>query len=358
MKKNNKSDIFRSAVYIFMLNLSVFIFLLSCIFTVVSEKNIFKYGPRKVISENFPLSNFIQKIGTNFNNTFGENYSNGICLKDDMLIKSYPKPNNKQIQKNIELLKNIKGDNINFAVVPVAAEVYKNKLPAVDKSYLLEHSTEKFFNDIPSNFVKIDLLGSLSACSDNYIYYRTSDVWTSEGAYYGYKKIITALGLEPLQLSNLSMTPEKVNYFGDLKVLSSNPYVRCDYIEKFEAIKNKNLVLSVKREDGIESSSIFYPEYLNTSDELKYYMGNANGSCKIKTNQIENGSLLLIGDKYADETIQFFINNYKNITYLNLENTPRPSKENSKKYTNVVVLFGADKLENQRFFEKIRDVLS
>lgn len=87
-------------------------------------------------------------------------------------------------------------------LVPSAQEFY---LPesARNQGRREKPNIEATYARISSAVHKADLLGELSAHTDEYIYFRTDHHWTGLGAYYGYRAICAALGFEPVALDHM-----------------------------------------------------------------------------------------------------------------------------------------------------------
>lgn len=111
-----------------------------------------------------------------------------IC-NDNYLMDKFTSYSQKQLAANAEALAELqkklaeKGISVSTMLVPVAAQVLSDKLPAcapvADYAAIL-----KVLSDAEVNVA--DIMSILAVHSDEAIYYRTDHHWTSLGAYYAY----------------------------------------------------------------------------------------------------------------------------------------------------------------------------
>lgn len=341
-----------------MFMLLLFCFVYSFVKIVSVNKSYSVKNFRAEICHNLPLSKSARKLGSKFSDAFSDGYYEDIYRTNGMLIKTKnPKFSNSDIKESARSFDNIyKNRNFYLAIVPSAASVYSDYLPQSDNSKLLKEKCNNFIGVIQENTRIINLYNVLNSKKENYIYYRTDDMWTSEGAYYAYNSIITAMGLNSVDLSYLQIQHVSGDYEGKLEKISGSPYISPDYIDRYDAVNSGNLVTRVKYSNSIKKISIFDDDYINSSDKLHYYLGDLSCSCKITTNSIENKELLVLGDDYSREIIQFFVNNFKRIDYVNIDSVNDGKKYKISDYDNCLVLFGDDKIGDRKFFDKLEQV--
>ena len=120
----------------------------------------------------------------------GKHESGGVYIcKDNYLMDKFTSYSQKQLAANAEALAELqkklaeKGISVSTMLVPVAAQVLSDKLPAcapvADYAAIL-----KVLSDAEVNVA--DIISILAAHSNEAIYYRTDHHWTSLGAYYAY----------------------------------------------------------------------------------------------------------------------------------------------------------------------------
>lgn len=120
----------------------------------------------------------------------GKRESGGVYIgRDKYLMDKFTSYSKKQLAANAaalaELQKKLAAEGISMdtILVPVAAQVLTDKLPAyapvADYAAILEVLTD-------AGVDTVDMLTALAAHSGENIYYRTDHHWTSLGAYYAY----------------------------------------------------------------------------------------------------------------------------------------------------------------------------
>lgn len=73
--------------------------------------------------------------------------------------------------------------------------------------------------------------------------------------------------------------------------------------------------------DGINeqhTNDIYFPDFLDTNDKYCFFLGHNRALTDIKTNTDTDKRLLLIKDSYANSIVPFFIQNYSQITVIDL----------------------------------------
>ena len=120
----------------------------------------------------------------------GKRESGGVYIcEDKYLMDKFTTYSKKQLATNAAALADLQeklaaeGVSMNTILVPMAAQVLTDKLPAyapvVDYAAILQVLTD-------AGGDTVDVFSALSAHSDENIYYRTDHHWTSLGAYYAY----------------------------------------------------------------------------------------------------------------------------------------------------------------------------
>ena len=249
----------------------------------------------------------------------------------------------KQLTANAEALAELQkklaeeGISVSTMLVPVAAQVLSDKLPAcapvADYAAIL-----KVLSDAGVNVT--DIMSILAAHSDEAIYYRTDHHWTSLGAYYAY---CTWRGIEP---AADEWTKEALcnNFRGTTwnKVpLPSDP------AEEITAwYKHANRRVSYNNGE-YETDSIYERKYLNGSDQYAAFL-NSNQAQTVIQGSGKEGKLLLIKDSYGNTFAQFPVEDYAEVHVIDLrffrDDIAEYAKAND--ITDTLVLYGV-----QSFFK-------
>lgn len=223
------------------------------------------------------------------------------------------------------------GVSMNTILVPMAAQVLTDKLPAyapvTDYTAILQVLTD-------AGVDTTDVLSALAAHSGENIYYRTDHHWTSLGAYYAY---CAWRGIEP----NVDEWTQEIlcdNFHGTTWNKVPLPSVPAEEITAW----HKHINRSVSYNNGqYETDSIYERKYLSGSDQYAVFL-NSNQAQAVIEGSGKSGKLLLIKDSYGNTFSQFPVEDYAEVHVLDLRffkgDVAEYAKENG--ITDTLVLYG------------------
>ena len=144
----------------------------------------------KYLTDQVPLRDGWVTMKTYMELAIGKRESGGVYIcKDKYLMDKFTSYSKKQLAANAAALADLQeklaaeGVSMNTILVPMAAQVLTDKLPAhapvADYAAILQVLTD-------AGVDTTDVLSALAAHSSENIYYRTDHHWTSLGAYYAY----------------------------------------------------------------------------------------------------------------------------------------------------------------------------
>lgn len=340
---------------------------LTCINIADSNKHISMYNnnPQKMIADNVPFSKYLKKAGIISNEVLSDDIINNIYSNGKMLLPVNSETDMQGLKKTVDDI-NIISEKLNgtsyFTIVPSASAVYSNIMPQIDSSGK-EADNMVYASSLLDKQIKfINIYNTLCSSDDNYIFYRTDSLWTSEGAYYAYKRIIRKIGFTPTDYSEYNIIHMKSDYYGNLYDLSGLNNVSYDYIDRFKSTK-KTKILNVIRSDDTQntSDSIYYDEFLNIKcKELFYYLGNPCSVIDIETNVNNSKTLLIFKDSFANEMIEFLSHHYKHITIVDPSLISDDDMELilNNEYTDILFICGYKTAESGGYFAKINSYLT
>ena len=223
------------------------------------------------------------------------------------------------------------GVSMNTILVPMAAQVLTDKLPAyapvADYAAILQVLTD-------AGDDTTDVLSALAAHSSENIYYRTDHHWTSLGAYYAY---CAWRGIEP---TAGEWTQEVLcnDFYGTTWNKVPLPSIPAEEITAWY----KHINRSVSYNNGqYETDSIYERKYLSGSDQYAVFL-NSNQAQTVIEGSGKSGKFLLIKDSYGNTSSQFPVENYAEVHVLDLRffkgDVVEYAKENS--ITDTLVLYG------------------
>ena len=292
----------------------------------------------KYLTDQVPLRDGWVTMKTYMELAIGKRESVGVYIcKDKYLMDKFTSYSKKQLVANAAALVDLQeklaaeGISMNTILVPMAAQVLTDKLPAyapvADYAAILQVLTD-------AGVDTTDVLSALVAHSSENIYYRTDHHWTSLGAYYAY---CAWRGIEP----NVDEWTQEVlcdDFYGTTWNKVPLPTVPAEEITAWY----KHINRSVSYNNGqYETDSIYERKYLSGSDQYAVFL-NSNQAQTVIEGSGKNGKLLLIKDSYGNTFSQFPVEDYAEVHVLDLRffkgDVTEYAKENG--ITDTLVLYG------------------
>ena len=292
----------------------------------------------KYLTDQVPLRDGWVTMKTYMELAIGKRESVGVYIcKDKYLMDKFTSYSKKQLVANAAALVDLQeklaaeGISMNTILVPMAAQVLTDKLPAyapvADYAAILQVLTD-------AGVDTTDVLSALVAHSSENIYYRTDHHWTSLGAYYAY---CAWRGIEP----NVDEWTQEVlcdDFYGTTWNKVPLPTVPAEEITAWY----KHINRSVSYNNGqYETDSIYERKYLSGSDQYAVFL-NSNQAQTVIEGSGKNGKLLLIKDSYGNTFSQFPVEDYAEVHVLDLRffkgDAVDYAKENG--ITDTLVLYG------------------
>ena len=292
----------------------------------------------KYLTDQVPLRDGWVTMKTYMELAVGKRESGGVYLcKDQYLMDKFTAYSKKQLTANVEALAELqsklaaKGVSMNTILVPMAAQVLADKLPAyapaADYTAILQVLTD-------AGVDAVNVWSTLAAHSGENIYYRTDHHWTSLGAYYAY------CAWRDIEPTAGEWTQEVLcdNFHGTTWNKVPLPTVPAEEITAWY----KHINRSVSYNNGqYETDSIYERKYLSGSDQYAVFL-NSNQAQTVIEGSGKNGKLLLIKDSYGNTFSQFPVEDYAEVHVLDLRffkgDVAEYAKENG--ITDTLVLYG------------------
>ena len=291
----------------------------------------------KYLTDQVPLRDGWVTMKTYMELTVGKRESGGVYIcKDKYLMDKFTSYSKKQLATNAAALADLQeklaaeGISMNTILVPVAAQVLTDKLPAyapaADYAAIFQVLTD-------AGVDTTDVLSALAAHSSENIYYRTDHHWTSLGAYYAY---CAWRDIEP----NADEWTQEIlcdNFHGTTWNKVPLPSVPAEEITAWY----KHINRSVSYNNGqYETDSIYERKYLSGSDQYAVFL-NSNQAQTVIEGSGKSGKFLLIKDSYGNTFSQFPVEDYAEVHVLDLRffkgDVAEYAKENS--ITDTLVLY-------------------
>ena len=251
----------------------------------------------------------------------GKKENNGVYYcGDNTLITRFDAPADETLDKNMSYV-NALADNVGdearvyFALIPGAAEIWKDKLPENAPNDSQLQIIEKAYGQCRAQTV--DMYSELNAHKDEYIFYRTDHHWTSLGAFYGYTSLCGALGLDAPQLSDYSPRTVSEDFYGTVYSSSGMSWIAPDSIQIFREDDGSFKLTNYPKGTPVEGK-LYDESFLEKKDKYAMFMGGNTPLLTIETENTDAPSILILRDSYMDSLTPFLLDNFSNIHIIDL----------------------------------------
>ena len=268
-------------------------------------------------ADQFPLRDGWTGLKARTEQLIGKSEFNGVYLCGDTLISKVETPDAELVKKNLSYVTRLAEKTdipVYLGLIPSAAEVWKEKLPAGaeswDQTQLLDAAAE---TGVPL----IDFKTVLSAHDDEPIFYRTDHHWTTLGAYYGYTAVMDAFGREAIKESDFTLETASSDFNGTLYSQSGIHWLEPDYMQFW--VPEEGLTVTSWRSGAPETAALYDRTYLDQKDKYSAFLGGNQPLCVIQNEALpDGGKLLLVRDSYSDSLAPFLSQSFSEIHLLDL----------------------------------------
>lgn len=256
-----------------------------------------------------------------------KNENNGIARGADGRLFEKLVNTDKQLEKNKAAIVNFAGQtdrDVYVCIVPNSYEILKDYIPKGFPGILQRAQIDDLYGRLGSyeNAHVIDIYDALLDNADKYIYYRTDHHWTTEGAYYGYRKLCEDMGLAPLDQDELKDKSRSVEgFYGTYQSKYRGMFgVRPDELTYYD------IKVQAYEAGGREHDSLYDLDKLDTYDKYAMFMHGNEGLSVVDAMPSKEtgrrGELIIFKDSYANCMIPFLTHDYDRITVIDLRYYP------------------------------------
>ncbi|MCI8580327.1 MAG: hypothetical protein HFH04_06215 [Dorea sp.] len=302
--------------------------------------------------------------GLNFSvqTMFGKRESEGIYKGNEKyLLEEIAAPDERAMEENIRKIQELAGTYYQIPVyvmlAPNAAYIQPEKLPA----YAVGRDQKKQFDDIKEKLGAginwIEVSKALLKHSDEELYYRTDNNWTSLGAFYGYEALAAAMGLDTSRAPEL--TPYVVNndFIGSLAKKSGygKGYEDSVTIYAPKNIKDSVKILMTDMDTGKKYATLYDSAKLEKEDKYSLFLGGNVGMLDIKTTADTTDRLLIFKDSYANCLIPFLAPYYREIVAVDASIYEGNIQEimQKAKFTSILFLYNGNSFVTDTYLSKV-----
>lgn len=306
----------------------------------------FLSGLSDYVADQFPMRDMWISLNLWMNQALGQQEASGVYLcADDYLMQAPSAPNAAQLERNLNAISDFAAAhgslNTVMAIVPNAVTIHEDLLPenapVRDQAADLEHIRSNV-----SGVTFVDVTARLLEHKDEQLFYRTDHHWTSLGAYYAFRDVAPALGIEAPVLANYTIYTVSNTFEGTLSSKSGSHGTR-DTVHVMQPSTDIQYYVTYSGDQsGI--CSMYDRAALDTKDHYTVFFGGNYGRVDITTTADTGRSLLVFKDSYANCFMQYLYPYFDHITmidpryyYDNVENVIK-----SEAVTDVLYLYNLD----------------
>ncbi len=265
------------------------------------------------LEDQFPLRDGWMGLKNRYEYLLGKREFHGVYLCGDRLIHKIEDAG--RAEQNITYLQKLTELTdipVYLGLIPTAAEVYRDALPAGSENFDQAAYLEKVRESVP-DAVWVDIAQALTEHRREQMFYRTDHHWTSQGAYYGYGALMGAMGEQPEPLG----TPETVSddFYGTLYSTSGVHWLEPDTIERYVSGEG----VTVENTEKGETHGLYVDSFLGEKDKYASFLGG-NTPLYIVRNRSATSSekLLVVRDSYSDSMAPFLSRYFAEIHLIDL----------------------------------------
>lgn len=325
-----------------------------------------KKAVTKYVKGNFPLSSNWHKMYASILVGSGRDQFGDVYLAKDRLLKISEEADEADINENITCI-NVMASQTDVPVyvmlAPTAAGVYAASLPQYVQKYNQKELIDRIYLDLDKDVGTIDAFYPLYSARNEYIYYRTENLWTSFGAYYAYAEAIRQLGAEPQTMENYDQEFVLSSFTGSLYEKAMYGGISPDRINLFRSKYQSSVSKVVLESDGcrISGKSVYFRSALNSSKKTDVFLlGDQYDKITVTSESDSGQKLLIIKGSYANTLVPFLTPHYSQITLVDPQSLARKGETlsdvvDTEDYDQILVMFDIDSFSNADYLSILSD---
>lgn len=274
------------------------------------------------LSDQFPKRDTWVQVMSVSDRILGRTEANGVYFgKKDYLLEHHTEKDfdEKTVNKNIKALQKFvkstkKKVSVKVMMVPSKTQILKDYLPAFAESYDETIFYKKLKQALPSD-VLIPVSDDLQKHKKETIFYRTDHHWTTLGAWYGYKSYLKACGKSTKPAENKKEWKKVSQDFLGTTHSKVNMYSKADTIFLYEPSAKMKVVYNL----GEKTKNTFYQKkFLKEKDKYSVFFGGNQALLEISGGKKNGKILLMIKDSFANCMIPFLAEDYEKVVVADM----------------------------------------
>ncbi len=258
----------------------------------------------------------------------------------------------KQYSKNlhyVEHLGTLAAGKTSLMLVPSPATVLSDKLPE-HAPYYDAADMYRMADILLESTGNINIRSELAtAKKEGQVYFKTDHHWTLRGAYAGYCAFCKSAQLEAKDYAYFK--PKKVtkDFYGTMysRVLDANAVPDVMYAAQ-------NIPQAEVESDGKKGQGVYDVQKLKQKDKYAYFFGGNYGEMRIRTGKNQK-NLLLFKDSFANSFLPFLLEDYGEITVIDLRYYRNSVQKllQEKSYDQILVLYEMSNFAQEKNLYKL-----
>ncbi len=323
------------------------VLLILCIMNVVAKKD---------------MESLSEQVTGSINVAFGQREANGIYMGEDhQLLADIADMNEQQVSWSMSAINRFaySRSDISFylMLVPEPADILADQLPVNVKMNDEQAQFAQVQEQVGRRLTWVGLTETMTEHKNEDVYYKTENIWTTKGAYYGFQTLAGYMKLDLDNMPELSAYAVSANFNGSL---SKESGYEKNYVEPiyFYAARNSDEEATVLMESGsLKKAALYDASALDTDEQLDLFLGGDQGYLDIHTLAGGNRKLLLVKDTFANSMVSFLTYYFQEIVVVDSEVYDGNIKEilRDKDITDVLFLYGGNDFVTTNSICKVLD---
>lgn len=311
------------------------------------------------IADQFLMRDFWVSVKSKIELDIGKKENNDVYYgKDGYLIQKFAEGDKEDTRKKIDSLnmffKAVPAANKYVMLVPTSIDVLKEKLPKYAPTENEEAYINKIKKGLADNAKFINVQDTLSSKKNMGIYYKTDHHWTTEGAFYAYKKFCSVTGINSAKADDFAIKEVTSNFYGTSYSKGGFRNVKPDTIKLYTLKTKENC--TVEFSDSREKyDSFYFMNNLKKKDKYSVFFDGNHPLVKISTASKSKKKIVIVKDSYANSFVPFLQSNYSEIYMVDLRYYEDSIEQlvKTNKIDDVLILYNVNSFSQDDSIENI-----
>lgn len=268
-------------------------------------------------SDHFPMRESMSTLANRFQQMLGRKQVQEVLLGKQSELYQMPAPY--EHGKSKQLADYLTSFHERYTELPIFFLLVPNKLAIIDQLAPSFVDTSEqlaqiqdFYQALPSFVKTMDIASLLAAHKEEYIYYHGDHHWTSKGAYLVAKAYLSSEGIK--DTSTYQEVIANDAFYGTLA--NATGFSLRDTITLYQREQEELAVLVNYVEEQKKSTSIYAIDKQYSTNPYELFLDGNHAQVEITTSSLEDRSLLVFKDSYANCFLPFLLPYYHRIVVI------------------------------------------